>query len=165
MAGESTFRTERPRDWEVAIPTWLAKRRHQQTTKRQRDKQRRRLMTKRRRDNNRHKRQHHQALQEARHPNSKAHREQPERRHKALKEVQHRDRYRREQRRGQFSGEDQERNSKVNLCPLITPTLTAYLLLSNLPNVVSKCNSLSFVPASSSSSSNNKLHRVLSKLL
>ena len=124
-------------------------------------------MTKRRRDNNRHKRQHHQALQEARHPNSKAHREQPERRHKALKEVQHRDRYRREQRRGQFSGKDQERHSKaaeVNLCPLITPILTAYLLLSNLPNVVSKCNSLSFVPASSSSS-NNKLHRVLSKLL
>ena len=124
-------------------------------------------MTKRRRDNNRHKRQHHQALQEARHPNSKAHREQPERRHKALKEVQHRDRYLQDRRQGQFSGNDQERHSKaaeVNLCTLIIPILTAYLLLNNLPNGASSGNSLSFVPASRSSS-NSKLRRVLNKLL
>ena len=124
-------------------------------------------MTKRRRDNNRHKRHHHQALREARHPNSKAHREQPERRHKALKEVQHRDRYLQDRRQGQFSGNDQERHSKaaeVNLCTLIIPILTAYLLLSNLPNEASS-NSLNFVPASRSSSSNSRLRRVLNKLL
>ena len=49
---------------------------------------------------------------------------------------------------------------------MIIPILTAYLLLNNLHNGASNGNSLSFVPASrSSSSSNSKLRRVLNKLL